>query len=103
MSIHEADWKLLRKVHPLALERFCARILAEAANLATSDQGSAHERYLALYKLVRDRNSDVADAFDDMRRSRAIFRIAQMHRLALLSEDEVLLLLGRIDSVCAAI
>ena len=27
--IAEADWKVLRRVHPLALERYCERVLAE--------------------------------------------------------------------------
>ena len=28
-AIAEADWKVLRRVHPLALERYCERVLAE--------------------------------------------------------------------------
>jgi hypothetical protein len=28
-EIKEPDWKVLRRVHPLALERFCERVLAE--------------------------------------------------------------------------
>jgi hypothetical protein len=28
-EIEEPDWKVLRRVHPLALERFCERVLAE--------------------------------------------------------------------------
>ena len=26
-EISEADWKLFRQLHPLALERFCERVL----------------------------------------------------------------------------
>lgn len=28
-AIPEADWKVLRRLHPLALERFCERVLCE--------------------------------------------------------------------------
>ena len=32
-TIAEADWKVLRRVHPLALERYCERVLAELARV----------------------------------------------------------------------
>ena len=32
-EIRESDWKLLRKVHPEALERFCKQILTEVKRI----------------------------------------------------------------------
>jgi hypothetical protein len=32
-EINESDWKLLRQFQPLALERFCQRVLAEVEQL----------------------------------------------------------------------
>jgi hypothetical protein len=38
-TISESDWKVFRALHPLALERFCAGLLAEVEKLAsTTDQ-----------------------------------------------------------------
>jgi len=35
-EIKEPDWKVLRRVHPLALERFCEHALAEIDRVFTS-------------------------------------------------------------------
>jgi hypothetical protein len=67
----EHDWKHLRVVHRAALERYCARVLANCASLIAEPGRSAHERCLALFHLVRDRNDELAGTFDDMRRSTA--------------------------------
>jgi hypothetical protein len=87
-EIPEPDWKLLRKLHPLALERFCERVLDEVGGLAADPGKSAHERYRAVYKLLRHRDKELADAFDDMRRSAAWRRLAVLRALGLLTEGE---------------
>jgi hypothetical protein len=84
----EQDWKTLRALHPLALDRYCKRVLQEITSVAGETSRSAHERYLAIYALVGRRNRDMADAFDDMRRSTAILKIAHIYALGLLTEDE---------------
>jgi hypothetical protein len=33
-EIKEPDWKVLQRVHPLALERFCERVLDEIDRLS---------------------------------------------------------------------
>lgn len=53
------------------------------------DEGkSHHERYLALFKLLQERDETVAWAFNDMRRSRAVERLARIHSLGLLTQEE---------------
>lgn len=89
MELDEADWKKLRALHKVGLERFCTRVLEEAASLIQNGEGSAHERYLALFNLIRDRNEDVAAAFDDMRRSRAVERLAWMIALGIPTQEEL--------------
>jgi hypothetical protein len=88
MDIYEPDWKRLRSLKPLALDRFCARVLAECTAVAQDESLSPHERYLQLYDLIRERDRTLGAAFDDLRRSTAIDQLAQMHRLELLSEEE---------------
>ncbi len=87
-SVPERDWKVFKKVHPLALDRFCARCLAEARKALQQSAKSSHEVYLELYKLMQDRDKDVARIFDDYRRSTALFQIAMMEREALLTREE---------------
>ncbi len=84
----EADWKVLRSLHPVALERFCERVLDEMRVIAADPTRSQHQRYRAIYKLLHERDDEMALAFDDMRRSRAWYRIGYMYRLGLLRPEE---------------
>jgi hypothetical protein len=87
-EIPEGDWKVLRRVHKVALERFCEKVLAEAAALARDDPRSPHERYLALYKLIEDRDGEIARLFNNPRRSVAFHMLAQLRGEGLLPEED---------------
>jgi hypothetical protein len=87
-GIHEAGWKLFRQLQPLALERFCQRVLAEVARLAAEASKSHHERYLAVYRLLQRRDEELADAFNNPRRSTALVQLARIHFHEFLSADE---------------
>lgn len=84
----EFDWQTLRALKPVLLDRLCTRIMDECRAEIDSAEGTAHERYLRLFDLIDRRNDELADAFDDMRRSRAIERLAHMRRLGLFTEEE---------------
>lgn len=71
-AIAEADWKVLRRLHPLALERFCERVLAEIEQVTQDRTRSAHQRYVDVFRIVERRDRDVARLFDDLRRSQAL-------------------------------
>ena len=73
----ESDWKLLRKLQPIALERHCQRILAEIQYLASDREHTYHERYLAVYEAINNRNKEVAEAFDALSRSRSAIETSQ--------------------------
>jgi hypothetical protein len=85
----ESDWKLLRELKPILLERLCERILGECRETIAEEGKSAHERYLALYDLVRNRDRDVAACFDDHRRSTVIMKSAAIHGRGLLEPEEL--------------
>jgi hypothetical protein len=67
LEIKESDWKLLRKVHKEALERFCKQILAEVKRINSDDAKDYHRRYLDLWELLRQRDKELAVAFNDLR------------------------------------
>jgi hypothetical protein len=87
-SIREADWKILRALEPAALDRYCRRVLGEVASVAAGGDGSAHEQYLELWKLLHSRDKDLALAFDDLRRSNALVKIATMRASDMLTDEE---------------
>jgi hypothetical protein len=85
----ESDWRVLRELRSRALQRLCERALGEIRDASLAADKTAHERFLAVYKLVRERNEDVARGFDDPRRSRAFFQLAVMKSLGLIEEEEL--------------
>jgi hypothetical protein len=87
-QISESDWKLFRQLHPLALERFCERVLAEVGRLGSAAGESAHERYLAVYKFLQRRDKELAEAFNGMRRSTAWHQLALLRSRGLVTEEE---------------
>lgn len=87
-EIKESDWKLFRRLHPVALERFCQQVIEEI-NHATSDcTEHFHNRYLEVFNLILERNEEMARAFDDVRRSNAIILLANIREDQLLTEEE---------------
>jgi hypothetical protein len=88
-EIKESDWKVLRRLHPIALERFCERVLAEIGSVKNYDARNFYESYLNIFKIVEGRDREIARVFDDLKRSRALTMLAQMCSVGLLSEDEL--------------
>jgi hypothetical protein len=82
------DWKVLRRVHPLALERFCARVLAEIDRVSRDGATSHHARYLQIFRIPQQRDREMARLFDNPRRSHALTMLAQIRSQGLLTEDE---------------
>ena len=87
-TIAEADWKALRRVHSLALERSCENALAEIERVTHISAQSAHQRYLDIFKIIERRDRDIAGTFDDLKRSNALTMLARMRSAGLLTEDE---------------
>jgi hypothetical protein len=88
-QIKESDWKVFKQVRADALERFCQRILSEIRRTADDKSRSAHQRYLAIYKLLDERDEEIANAFNDFRRSTASLQIGLMYSLGLLEDAEL--------------
>jgi hypothetical protein len=84
----EAEWKIFRRLCDVALDRFCQRVLGEITKLSTQPGKSNHERYLAVYKRLQRRDRELADAFNDPRRSTALRQLARICDLELLTEEE---------------
>jgi hypothetical protein len=87
-EIKETDWKVLRRVHPLAVERFCERVLAEVERVLRDSTRSCHERYLEIFKIIGERDREIARLFNETRRSRALTMLAQIRSEGLLTEEE---------------
>lgn len=88
-DIKESDWKLLRKLNDGALDELCQRALSEVQAIASDTSRSHHERYLTVFRTLKKRDEEIAEAFNDLRRSNALIKLANMKSLGLVTNDEL--------------
>ena len=88
MEFIESDWKVFRRLHSVALERYCQRVLEEV-RVAAECADNYHECYRNLYRLIRERDKTMAVAFDNPSRTTAFLLLANMIGEGLLTEDEL--------------
>jgi hypothetical protein len=80
---------MFRRLRLIALSRFCERILGEIAAISSDASQPFPERYQSVYRLLQERDREVARAFDDPRRSQAIMQLGLICRLGLLEPEEI--------------
>jgi len=88
-DIPESDWRTFRELRTVALERFCQRVLDDVARISADTTRNSHDRYLEIYKLTRERDKDLTQAFDDPRRSQMIQQLSTLHSMDLLEPEEL--------------
>lgn len=88
-DISPADWKAFKPLREAALERFYERTLDEVARIGSDQTKSKRERYVAIYRLMRERDKDIVRIFDTLRRSTAVRQICSFRSHDLLTEDEL--------------
>lgn len=87
-EIKESDWKLFRRFHPIALERFCKQVIEEINHDTSNCTEDYHKHYLELFRLIMNRNEEMGRAFDDVRRSKAFILLANIRESQLLTDEE---------------
>jgi len=85
----EPDWKILRELSKVALDRYCGRVLTDIAAISDDASRSRHERYGRIYELVRNRDRALAKIFDGLTRSTAFFHLTMIADLDLLTDEEM--------------
>ncbi len=88
-DIKESDWKTLRSLHDAALDRFCRKALDELIRVSTDSSLTSHQRYLAIFKLLKKRDDELADAFNGFRRSTALIQMKLMKHHGLFTGEEI--------------
>jgi hypothetical protein len=88
-DIAEGDWKKLRALKPVLLDRLCDQILQGVLAIANSTADSSHERYLKLFRYIYEQDKHVSDAFNGHSRSTALMKLAVIRSLGLLTDEEL--------------
>jgi hypothetical protein len=88
-DIAESDWKKFRSLRETALERFCADALSGVRDVLDQPSDMTnHQRYLALFELLRRWDDELALAFNASSRSKAMLQLLSMRRLGLVTDEE---------------
>lgn len=64
-------------------------MLVEVEEIVADTSRTSHERYSTVYKVIRERDRELARAFDDPRRSTALLQLAMIQRQQLLNDEEL--------------
>lgn len=88
-EVKESDWKLLRQLVPTALDRLSRRILDRIGQTSGQKSKTFHERFLEAYLVMENGNDEMGAAFNDLKRSNALMRLAIMKAQGLVTEDEL--------------
>ncbi len=88
-EISKSDWTTFKELRKLALERFCSRVLDDVARINSDDAKSKHERYLAIYRLMQERDREIDPIFDTLRRSTAVRQLCAFRSGDLVTEEEL--------------
>lgn len=91
-DLPEPDWKTVRKLHDLALERFCQRVLEDIERIHSATSKNAHSRYLEIFKVIEEQDKEIEWIFNDLNRSNAMEHLCAMRTRGLLAETEFALL-----------
>jgi hypothetical protein len=89
MALNESDWKLLKRLHPIALERYCEGVLKHLDEIRTAPGLNSYERYAKIYEFMRRRDKTLGRIFDDLKRSNAELMLAQLRLHDLVTIDEL--------------
>lgn len=87
--LSEADWKHYHRLTPLLLRRYCERVLADAARVATDKtREDALERYQGLFRFLHERDEFLETGGIAHARSRAVVAIFDCRWRGLFTEEE---------------
>ena len=88
-SIPEKDWKQIRAIQSEKLALACDRILEAAEDIVEKRKENEHEAFLKLWEETSIGNRLIAELFDDLRRSNALFKLIAWRKNNLLSDAEL--------------
>lgn len=87
--IKESDWKIFKELRPVALQRYCERVMGDVDKIIHKQEGNAHERYIEMYKIVHDGDKKLTHMFDGFSRSKALDQLMMHYGNDLLKEEEI--------------
>ena len=88
-AIPEQDWRVFSTLHPVWLDRFCVCVNNKVVQLLANEKNEPYDRYIAAYKLMQKTDKEVESSFADYRRCTAVFQIARIRKLGVITDEEL--------------
>jgi hypothetical protein len=89
-KIKESDWKYLKKLKPMLLERACTQINKEAVLILKNEENhEQYQVYMDMFRHYEQKDDILAECFDDYRRSKAKQRIFSLIYHGIMSDNEL--------------
>ena len=88
-SVPERDWKYMKGIREELLSALCLRINRKAQSIVRANDGSEHDKYLALYGHIKESDRIVGECFNDWRRSVIWSKILALRNHGLLTDAHV--------------
>jgi len=88
-ELPEVDWKILRLMKDTLLRRASRTALEQVKKIVIGPDDDPHKVYLELWDTLKIEDGKIGRMFDNMKRSTAILKLAEMIRNELIREDEL--------------
>jgi len=67
----------------------CGRILEKIEAVIKRKEISTHETYLKLWEIMKNEDEKIADMFNDIRRSNAVYKLTRWKHNSLITDEEL--------------
>ena len=88
-SVSEKDWKRLVSLKENLLNYACENLFRRIEQISSSRKNREHEAYLELWNEIRKEDDAIAEMFNDLKRSNAVFKIAALRHYGVLSDEQL--------------
>ena len=83
----ESDWKVFKQIKEQAIQLFCSNALSEYEEIIKSKKDDSQGTYTYLYRMVVNRDKQMALLFDGHSRSKASLQLLAIRGEGLADED----------------
>ena len=87
--VPEKDWKRLSSLKESLLNSACETIFQRIEQISSTRKDREHEAYLKLWKLINKEDEVIAEMFNDLKRSNAVFKIAALKHHGVLTDEQL--------------
>lgn len=88
-SVPEKDWKRLISLKEKLLNYACENLFRRIEQISSSRKNREHGAYLELWHEIRKEDDAIAEMFNDLKRSNAVFKIAALRHYGVLSDEQL--------------